>query len=399
MRRQHLTITALLLGGSLVIANVSALAAMNTPSSTSAAGTVAAATTTSANHKQSLFDMPISNNGARCRIILYKKGIPESEVKVVPPSEVGGLTSETYCTINPLQKMPALSCSQTGLKLYESDTICRYLLTKYANEGPSFQLDNPKSNLIARIHDMYMTTIQTCMYRPPPFGPFGTRKEAIAEYQRQMKVIDDLIDPSEGMYLCGAEVSLADATVFPSMVFANHILPKFDIDPPLPTKLATWFNSLKENDPAFRKVYDEMMSGLQVWEERKRWDNILGAGWRDEAPRTIFDKIIAGDIPADKVMETDKILAFKDIHPAAPAHVLVIPKDRNALTRISRASEEHVEILGRLMVAAGQIAKDKSLGFGDGARIVVNDGPDGGQEVMHLHVHVLGGRQMHWPAG
>lgn len=382
-----------------MIANVSALAAMNTPSSTpAAAGTVAAATTTSTS-KQSLFDMPISNNGARCRIILYKKGIPDSEVQVLPPSEVGGLTSETYCTINPLKKMPSLLCAQTGLKLYESDTICRYLLAKYANEGPSFQLDNPKSNLIARIHDMYMTTIQTCMYRPPPFGPFGTRKDAIAEYQKQMKVIDDLIDPSEGMYLCGAEVSLADATVFPSMVFANHILPKFDIDPPLPTKLAAWFNNLKENDPAFRKVYDEMMSGLQVWEERKRWENILGAGWRDEAPRTIFDKIIAGEIPADKVMETEKILAFKDIHPAAPAHVLVIPKDRNALTRISQASEEHVEILGRLMVAAGQIAKDKSLGFGDGARIVVNDGPDGGQEVMHLHVHVMGGRQMNWPAG
>lgn len=80
--------------------------------------------------------------------------------------------------------------------------------------------------------------------------------------------------------------------------------------------------------------------------------------------------------------------------------MLVIPKDRMGLTNIRKATPEHIEILGRLMVAAGEIANDKDLGFGDGgARIVVNDGPDGGQEVMHLHVHVLGGRAMSWPPG
>ena len=75
------------------------------------------------------------------------------------------------------------------------------------------------------------------------------------------------------------------------------------------------------------------------------------------------------------------------------------PKQRNGLTRLRNASVEHVEILGRLMVAAGEIAKDQALGFGDGARVVVNDGPDGGQEIDHLHVHVIGGRQMQWPPG
>jgi diadenosine tetraphosphate (Ap4A) HIT family hydrolase len=113
----------------------------------------------------------------------------------------------------------------------------------------------------------------------------------------------------------------------------------------------------------------------------------------------LFDKIIAGDIPAAIVRDDDKILAFKDINPAAPAHVLIIPKHRNGLTRLGKASQEHVEILGLLMVAAGEISRDKSLGFGDGARIVINDGPDGGQEVMHLHVHVIGGRAMQWPPG
>jgi histidine triad (HIT) family protein len=123
------------------------------------------------------------------------------------------------------------------------------------------------------------------------------------------------------------------------------------------------------------------------------------AGILDDAPATIFDKIISGDIKATIVKEDDKILAFKDINPASPAHVLVIPKDRQGLTNLRRATPEHLEILGRLMLAAGEIANDASLGFKDGARIVINDGPDGGQEIMHLHVHVLGGRAMTWPPG
>ncbi|GAX21132.1 hypothetical protein FisN_1Lh192 [Fistulifera solaris] len=126
---------------------------------------------------------------------------------------------------------------------------------------------------------------------------------------------------------------------------------------------------------------------------------MLGAGVRDTDPPTLFDKIISGEIPAAIVKQDDKMMAFKDINPAGPAHVLIIPKDRNGLTRLGKASVEHKEILGHLMVTAAEISNDKSLGFGDGARIVVNDGPDGGQEVMHLHVHVIGGRAMQWPPG
>jgi histidine triad (HIT) family protein len=142
-----------------------------------------------------------------------------------------------------------------------------------------------------------------------------------------------------------------------------------------------------------------MMDGLQTWDARGRWDTIHLAGVRDVADRTIFDKIIAREIPATVVFEDDKILAFKDINPAAPAHVLVIPKDRDGLTRLRNATPDHIEILGRLMLAAGEIAKDESLGFGNGARIVVNDGKEAGQEVFHLHVHVLGGRAFSWPPG
>ena len=141
------------------------------------------------------------------------------------------------------------------------------------------------------------------------------------------------------------------------------------------------------------------MEPLQKWEANGRWDPIWLAGQRDTDPDTLFDKIIAGEIPATVVKEDDKIMAFKDINPAAPAHVLIIPKERNGLSRLRKASPDHVEILGKLLVAAGEISKDESLGFKDGARVVINDGPDGGQEVPHLHVHVLGGRSLTWPPG
>ena len=143
------------------------------------------------------------------------------------------------------------------------------------------------------------------------------------------------------------------------------------------------------------QIYD----ALTKWDANGRWDQIWLAGLRDTEPGTIFDKIVAKEIPATIVKEDDKILAFRDINPAAPSHVLVIPKDRQRLTRLSNATPEHYDILGRLMVAAGEIANDESLGFGKGARIVVNDGKEAGQEVYHLHIHVMAGRDFTWPPG
>ena len=113
---------------------------------------------------------------------------------------------------------------------------------------------------------------------------------------------------------------------------------------------------------------------MDNWENKNRWDPIFLAGVRDTEPPTIFDKIIQGEIPASIVYQDDKVLAFKDINPAAPAHILVIPKDRMNLSGLRKSSPDHVEILGQLLVAAGDIAKDESLGFGEGARIVINDG-------------------------
>mmetsp|Transcript_41918 Transcript_41918/g.51601 ORF Transcript_41918/g.51601 Transcript_41918/m.51601 type:complete len:157 (+) Transcript_41918:34-504(+) len=110
---------------------------------------------------------------------------------------------------------------------------------------------------------------------------------------------------------------------------------------------------------------------------------------------TIFGKIIRKEIPADIVYEDDICLAFNDINPQAPTHILIIPK--KAIPRISLANNDDKEILGHLMLCANKIAKDINLD--DGYRLVINDGKNGGQTVYHLHVHLIGGRQLTWPPG
>ncbi|KAI4311826.1 hypothetical protein MLD38_036688 [Melastoma candidum] len=117
----------------------------------------------------------------------------------------------------------------------------------------------------------------------------------------------------------------------------------------------------------------------------------------DSGAPTIFDKIIAKEIPSSIVYEDDEVLAFRDISPQAPVHVLVIPKNRDGLTQLGKAEERHAEILGRLLYAAKVVAEKE--GIADGFRVVINSGPSACQSVYHLHLHVLGGRQMNWPPG
>lgn len=116
----------------------------------------------------------------------------------------------------------------------------------------------------------------------------------------------------------------------------------------------------------------------------------------DGSPPTVFDKIISGEWSSDKVHEDDLCLAFRDISPQAPVHVLVIPKNRDGLTQIRNAREDQKEILGHLMYVAQMVGKKECPG---GFRIIINDGKDGAQSVYHLHLHVMGGRQMQWPPG
>jgi len=110
---------------------------------------------------------------------------------------------------------------------------------------------------------------------------------------------------------------------------------------------------------------------------------------------TLFEKIIARQIPADIVFEDDQCLAFRDIAPQAPVHILIVPK--KPLERVGAASQADRALLGHLLFSAAEIARLEKLA--DGYRIVINNGSNGGETVPHLHVHLLGGRKLSWPPG
>jgi histidine triad (HIT) family protein len=111
---------------------------------------------------------------------------------------------------------------------------------------------------------------------------------------------------------------------------------------------------------------------------------------------TIFSKIIAREIPARIIYEDDRCLAFHDVHPQAPTHILVIPKKE--IPRVAATQAEDEALLGHLIFVAQTIAQKEGL-HDSGFRLVINNGPDGGESVPHLHVHLLGGRPMAWPPG
>ena len=109
----------------------------------------------------------------------------------------------------------------------------------------------------------------------------------------------------------------------------------------------------------------------------------------------LFCKIIRGEIPSKKVYEDEHTFVFEDISPKAPTHVLVVPKKH--IRGLKEASAEDAEIVGRCHLMAAHIARER--GIEDGYRTVLNVGPKAGQSVFHLHVHLLGGRDLHWPPG
>ena len=161
-------------------------------------------------------------------------------------------------------------------------------------------------------------------------------------------------------------------------------------------KLLSWWAHMTTKDEEAMRVREEISGAIRGWEKSGRWDPLLGAGTRDTEPPTLFDAIIAQKIPSDVVYEDAKCLAFRDINPVAPTHILIIPKKRDGLKGLGSATAEHSGILGHLMTVAATIAKQEGL---DDFRLVSNNGEAAGQSVFHLHLHLIGGRPLSWPPG
>ena len=109
---------------------------------------------------------------------------------------------------------------------------------------------------------------------------------------------------------------------------------------------------------------------------------------------TIFSKILSGEIPADTVYSDEQCIAFRDINPTAPVHILVIP--RQEIPKLNQMSEDQESLVGHLMRVAGIVAKQEGY---DDFRVIVNNGAEAGQTVFHLHLHVIAGRSLNWPPG
>ena len=110
---------------------------------------------------------------------------------------------------------------------------------------------------------------------------------------------------------------------------------------------------------------------------------------------TLFQKILSGEIPAKIIHEDDHAFVIHDINPQAPVHMLVIPK--KPVPRLAETGEAEQALLGHLLLVARKMARD--LNLENGYRVIINNGPDGGESVPHMHVHVMGGRRMNWPPG
>jgi glutathione S-transferase len=228
--------------------------------------------------KNILYDVPVSNNGARNRLIIYWKGL-EDQFAITNPSEIDGIKSPRYLAMNPQGKMPLLVTAD-GLALPESEVISQYICHAFAeNSGPELIPEDPETRAICalatRIHDLYVVPIQGCMYRAG--YDVKTRADQLAEVVKQLDVIEGVMNlRTDGPFVGGREPSTADAALFPTYVFIEYILPKHfgwtDVWAGRPTT-AKWFEAMKL-DTCGARVYGEVRGGLEAWEENGRWDTV-----------------------------------------------------------------------------------------------------------------------------
>ena len=188
------------------------------------------------------------------------------------------MKSDAYLALNPHGKMPLLAPpAGGGPPLPESDTIARYVLDKWAHRGPSFDPGTPElravSNLAARTLDTYVSPIQGCLYKPMDAGERATQ---LASINAQLDVLEGVLAGGGGR-VCGAARSLADAALFPTLVFVLDIAPAvYGWADPLARrpKLAAHWAEMSEGDAAGKRVVEEMRGGLAAWFDGDRWKEL-----------------------------------------------------------------------------------------------------------------------------
>lgn len=250
---------------------------------------------------------------------MYYKNVAPDEVAIVSPMQLGGLKSKEYLAKNPMGLMPMLVLSENEEPIPESDTIARFLCSAFSSRGPELEPSSPiaaaRVNKVCRLHDLYIAPIQGCLYKAsganmfPPFGRFATRRAAIDDIVKQMRALEAMVAPYGGPYLCGSAPTAADCAVFPTYCFLLKMLPKFGVDTQdaFGPTVTRWWAHMSATDPVGVRVYGEIMGALDGWDENGRWDSIAGAGLRDLAPPTLFDKILTKQIPADVVYEDEHV--------------------------------------------------------------------------------------------
>jgi glutathione S-transferase len=235
--------------------------------------------------KPTLFDAPVSNNGARVRYVVYSQGL---DVSIEPPTNLGGLKSEAYLALNPQGKMPLLHLpaaergeqggASTTAAIYESETIVQFLLDRYCAPGTlqaATPLARARQALATRVHDMYITTIQGCMYK----GAMSAeeRSRGLKQLAEQLDALEAIVAAGGGPYIAGDKITTADAALAPTFEFMTFILPKVfgwkDVFAGRPA-LRRWWEALRRDDAAMARVLDEVRGGLEGWESKGRWDEL-----------------------------------------------------------------------------------------------------------------------------
>lgn len=219
-----------------------------------------------------LFGVPVSNYTARCRYIIYRKGLGDM-VKIQSPQDVGGLKGEQFLKFNPLGKMPVLLIGDGKDALFESSVICEFLAESFQNIGPSFIPSSAETRARARtivtLLDTYMSVLHPYMYKRDVEGP---REEGVAKMGAVFDAIEHAID-AKGPYAIGDCLSIADACLWGNFPFYDFMLPTFfnvNVLEGRP-KLTRWYNTMTNESHASKDAYNEVFMALQGWWDNERW--------------------------------------------------------------------------------------------------------------------------------